>query len=125
MPALLATITVGLIYFNSETANKIIIYFGLSTTALISLSFLFIVLLTPVLMSEPIFENFAHKIQTKLRKSYQYMFYLTLSLILAGFISHSAFAHGAAALTLIFGLTLLYFYYCTNLILKDSGSLNV
>lgn len=122
-PVLLAAITVGLIYFDSEAANKIVVNFGLSPTLLISLSLLFIVFLIPSLRSEPIFENFALKTQTKLRKSYQYMFYLTMALMAAGYFSHSSFAYGAAGLVFILGLTFLYFYYCTNLILEKINNL--
>lgn len=121
-PALLAAITVGLIYSDSEAANKIVVYFGLSPTILITLSLLFIVLLIPALRREPIFVNFALKIKTKLRKSYQYMFYLAIALMAAGYASHSSFSYAAAGLMLILGLTFLYFYYCANLILEKNNN---
>lgn len=121
---LLSVITVAFAYFQSEFSIYVIKHFGLTYTILISLSFLFISLSITHLRYEPIVEIMIEKIRTKLRKSYQYMFSLTISLIVAGYLNQSIYAYGSAGLILIVGLTFLYFYYCANLMLAHRNSIS-
>ncbi len=86
-------------------------------------------LLTIILMkkfhSEPIVENFLQIIKATLSGKMKFTLSLSASMALAGFITGSPYALATSGLTLIFGITLYYFYWCTNFFLNRMNGNNI
>ena len=114
--AIIVTLSIWLNIY-TDIALKITAKKGLEVTVLLPIIVLLIIAIFQKLTTEPIIESILLFISKIFKTNFIFMFTLSATMALAGYITDSPYAFGITGLTLILGLTFCYLHNCTRVLL--------